>query len=258
MSSFLKLGVTLNNPNLTKLTRDESIDNHTVFLFDMARMASNPGQGNLANGATIPNTVAGGSPATVVAGTPLVFSAATHSLKKSDASFGDRIQLPDVAKLPADANSFLFTLWFTHLDQADLTGSQALAGYASNSSSQMPFAFYWYNGSYFLGCTGTAESVPTPANNTLCQFAVACDRNLGIRKVYKDGELIKSNAVSLAEFQQPAAGSLPWLFYLGGGFNNRRNMLFHRAWMDINGDGNNFDAKVAADYARNKDKFKTV
>ena len=258
MSSFLKLGVTLNNPNLTKLTRDESIDNHTVFLFDMSRPASNPNQTDMVNGATIPNTVTGGSPATLVANNGLKFSAATHSLTKRDPSYSDRIQLPDAAKLPADANSFLFTLWFTHLDSADLTGSQALAGYASNSSSQMPFAFYWYNGSYFLGCAGTAESVPTPANNTLCQFAVACDRTLGIRKIYKDGVPIKANAISLSEFQQPAAGSLPWLFFLGGAFNNRRNMLFHRAWMDINGDGNNFDAKVAADYARNKDKFKTV
>lgn len=53
----------------------------------------------------------------------------------------------------------------------------------------------------------------------------------------------------------PVEGSDPWLFYLGGGFNSRRNIKLHRVWLDINGPGENFDAKVVRDWNENKLKF---
>lgn len=256
MGNFIKIGTTLTNSNLTKLTADAVIDTGTVMLFDFGKTGTVPNQADLVNGDTVGNLVSGGAGGTVITGTKFLFSAAGKYITKKDGDMNTRLQLPDVCKLKATDRSFQFTIWFTHLEKTDLTGSQAIGGYASNSSTNMPFAFYWYNGQYNLGCTGRVVTFATPAANTLHQLSVACDLDLGIRKFYHNNELIRTETnIGLSAMTQPAEGSLPWLFYLGGGFNARANVRMHRAWLDINGGGSKFDAKVATDYAINLDRF---
>lgn len=256
MGNFIKIGTTLTNPNITKLTRDSLIDQNTVFLADLSRKASNPAQVDLSNGNLLYNLTNGGLNATTITGTKILFSQAGKYLTKETGDISSRIKLPESCKIKETDNSFQFTLWFTHLPDQETTGSQALAGYASNSSNQMPFAFYWYGGKYSLGCAGNRETIDTPADNTLHQLTVACDRNMGIRRFYHNGVLIRSeiNQV-IGSMPVPVEGSDPWLFYLGGGFNSRRNIKLHRVWLDINGPGENFDAKVVRDWNENKLKF---
>ena len=256
MGNFIKIGTTLTNPNITKLTRDSIIDQSTVFLADLSRKASNPAQVDLSNGNLLYNLTNGGLNASTVTGTKILFSQSGKYLTKEGGDISSRIKLPDSCRIKATDNSFQFTLWFTHLDTADTTGSQALAGYASNSSNNMPFAFYWYNGQYNLGCASRVATFDTPANNTLHQLSVACHRNLGIRRYYHNGVLIRSEVnQEIPTMPVPAEGTDPWLFYLGGGFNSRRNFKLHRVWLDINGLGSNFDTKVVRDWNENKLKF---
>lgn len=256
MGNFIKMGTTLSNANLTKLTADATIDNSTVMLIDFGRKTSVPNQTDLVNGDTVGNLVEGQAGGSVITGTKFLFSAAGKYITKQEGDISTRIQLPEVCKVKATDRSFQFSLWFTHIDKTDTTGNQALGGYASNSSNQMPFAFYWYDGQYNLGCAGSRAAFATPAAGTVHQLSVACDLDLGIRKFYHNNELIRTETnIGLSEMTQPAAGSLPWLFYLGGGFNSRGNIKMHRAWLDINGGGAKFDAKVAADYNTNYSRF---
>ena len=256
MGNFIKMGTTLSNANLTKLTADATIDNSTVMLIDFGRKTSVPNQTDLVNGDTVGNLVEGQAGGSVITGTKFLFSAAGKYITKQDGDISTRIQLPEVCKLKATDKSFQFTMWFTNLEQTDLTGSQALGGYASNSSNNMPFAFYRYGGIYNLGCTGRIASIDVPSAGTLIQLSVACDIELGVRKFYHNNTLIRTETnIGLTEMTQPAEGSLPWLFYLGGGFNSRGNVKMHRAWLDINGGGAKFDAKVAADYNTNYSRF---
>lgn len=256
MGNFIKIGTVLKNTNLTKLTSDAVIDNSTVFMADFGKKTSVPKQTDLINGDIVGNLVVGNSGGTVITGTKFLFSAAGKYITKQDGDLSTRIQLPEICKVKATDRSFQFTMWFTHLEKTDLTGSQALGGYASNSSNNMPFAFYWYDGQYQLGCAGSRAAFATPAANTLHQLSVACDLDLGIRKFYHNNTLIRTETnIGLTEMTQPAAGSLPWLFYLGGGFNSRGNVKMHRAWLDINGGGAKFDAKVATDYSLNFSRF---
>lgn len=256
MGNFIKIGTTLTNPNITKLTRDSLIDANTVFIADLSRKASNPAQVDLSNGNLLYNLTNGGLNATAITGTKIPFSAAGKYLTKEVGDISSRIQLPDTCKVLATDNSFQFTLWFTELAGQDTTGSQGLAGYASNSSNQMAFAFYWFDGQYFLGCAGNRHPIATPAVGAVSQLTVACDRNLGIRKYYYNGALVRSETNQVInDMPIPVAGSNPWLFYLGGGFNSRRNVKLHRVWLDVNGPGDNFDAKVVRDWNENKLKF---
>lgn len=256
MGNFIKIGRALDNENLTKLSSDAVVDTSTVFLADFGKITSVPKQTDLVNGDTVGNLVVGQAGGTVITGTKFLFSAAGKYITKEADDISTRIQLPEVCKVKATDKSFQFTLWFTHTPKTDLVGNQALGGYASNSSNNMPFAFYWYDGQYNLGCMGSRAAFPTPEDNTLHQLSVACDIELGIRRFYHNNTLIRQeNNIGLTKMLQPAVGSLPWLFYLGGGFNSRGNVKMHRAWLDINGGGDKFDAKVATDYALNFSRF---
>lgn len=257
MGNFIKIGTTLTNPNITKLTRDSIIDDSTVLLLDMSRKATHPAQVDLSNGNTLYNLVNNGQHASVVTGTKMPFSPGGKFVRKDTDSESSRIKLPETCKLKATDNSFMFTLWFTNMQMTDLAGSQAMAGYASNSSNQMAYAFYWFDGQYFLGNAGNRHAIETPAPDTLHQLTVACDRSLGVRKYYHNGVLVRSETNQIIDaFGVPVEGSDPWLFYLGGGFNNRRNMKFHRAWLDINSRGENFDTKVVRDWNENRTVFR--
>ena len=261
MSLITKIpGVTFTDTSLPKLYHDAVITTGTKYVFDAGDTYSFAKQATPTAGVDVWSDLTPNDSPAAFAGT-VPFASGGFSFDPT--AFGNTITLPTSGKFAAGADGFLFTIWLKHLAAA----TAAYSGIAGLADSTTPGVNQFSidsgpanSGQYRLCADGLISAYPTPAVNSINQFAISAKKNGGGTYdyfYYQNGVLLSTVTAGRTALGQSTLMASPVIGYVNG-FSFGAHFRAFRAWQDDTSTLTNqaaITALVLKDYNANVGRF---